>query len=154
MWRVQRLYPQVYVACHTRHVRAKSSSARLSANDASLLAHLDEHTPTRPGELARHLGIGGPTLSPVLERLAGLGYLSRQRSATDRRHLELRLTPAGAKAIGQGSVLDAGQVKALLSRLTKREREVALEGLSLLARAARELGPPRRSRQQKEEVHR
>lgn len=39
---VQIAYPQIYLACHTRHTRARSSAFRLSARDSSLLVHLDE----------------------------------------------------------------------------------------------------------------
>jgi len=38
---VQRLYPQIYVACHTDHVRAVSTEWRISSQDASILVHLD-----------------------------------------------------------------------------------------------------------------
>jgi hypothetical protein len=37
---VQRLYPQIYVACHTDHVRAASTEWRISSQDASILVHL------------------------------------------------------------------------------------------------------------------
>jgi hypothetical protein len=34
---VQRLYPQIYIACHTDHVRAVSTTWRISSQDASIL---------------------------------------------------------------------------------------------------------------------
>ena len=55
---LQTCYPQIYLACHTRHARRRSGSSGISATDSTLLAHLDEPEPTRPGALARHLGIG------------------------------------------------------------------------------------------------
>ena len=45
---VQIAYPQIYLACHTHHTRARSSAFHLSARDSSLLVHLDETHPTRP----------------------------------------------------------------------------------------------------------
>ena len=38
---IQRLYPQIYLACHVDHVRASSTEWRLSSRDSSILAHLD-----------------------------------------------------------------------------------------------------------------
>jgi DNA-binding MarR family transcriptional regulator len=135
---VQRWYPQIYLACHTRHQRAASTGVHLSAHDSSILAHLDEHDAMTAAALARHLNIGPPTLSATLNRLARLGYITRTRRDADRRTLELRLTKVGTRAMQASSVLDAARVKAVLAELTADELRRALDGLELLARAARQ----------------
>src|SRR5918997_5999799 len=134
---IQRWYPQIYLACHTRHQRASSSDARLSANDSSVLAHLDERDAMTAGNLARHLGIGASTLSATLNRLVKLGYITRTPAASDRRIVELRLSKTGARAMQGSSVLESARVAALLDELTPGEQTLALDGLALLARAAR-----------------
>jgi DNA-binding MarR family transcriptional regulator len=136
---IQRWYPQIYLACHTRHQRAASSDARLSANDSSVLAHLDERDAMTAGNLARHLGIGASTLSATLNRLVKLGYITRTPAAADRRIVELRLSKTGARAMQGSSVLESARVAALLAELTPGEQQLALDGLALLARAARQL---------------
>src|SRR6266511_689901 len=136
---VQRWYPQIYFACHTRHQRAASSEARLSAHDSAILSHLDEERPIAASVLARHLGIGAPTLSATLTRLATLGYITRAPRAGDRRVAELRLSKAGGRAMASSSVLEAPRVAAVLRELTAGEQRLALEGLALLARASREV---------------
>jgi len=136
---MQIFYPQIYMACHTRHTRARSSAFQLSARDSGLLVHLDEGRPTRPSDLSRHLGVGAPTLSAALRRLESLGYLTRTRQPDDRRAIELRLTPKGAEALAATSVLESGRVRMLLQQLTGDERRSALAGLALLGRAARAL---------------
>ena len=60
-------------------------------------------------------------------------------SKTDRRRRDLRLTPLGAKAMASTSVLDATRVQKLLALLTPEERKAAVNGLTLLAKAARQL---------------
>ena len=115
---VQTCYPQIYLACHTRHVRAASSAHKLSARDSSLLSHLDEKVPVPPAALARHLGVSPSTLSAAVKRL-------------------VKLANKGAAAMRATSVLDAVRVQRLLAALTVAERRKALEGLALLARAAR-----------------
>ena len=136
---VQRYYPILYHACHVDHVRARSTPLRLSSRDASLLAHLDTVEPMTVGQLARHLAIGLPALSATVTRLVRLGYASRERRPEDRRHVGLRLTPAGESAMAGASVLDSARVTAMLSRLTPADRQRAVSGLAILARAALEL---------------
>jgi DNA-binding MarR family transcriptional regulator len=136
---VQRLYPQIFVACHTDHVRAASTEWRISSQDASILVHLDRESGLSPRDLARHLGVVPSTLSAAIARLSKLGYLSSQPVAKDRRRRELRLTARGAEAIAATSVLDAERVRALLKKLTGVERKAAVRGLALLARAARQI---------------
>jgi len=140
---VQIAYPQIYLACHTRHTRARSSAFRLSARDSSLLVHLDETHPTRPAALARHMGVGASTMSAALRRLESLGYVTRTTPETDRRGAELRLTAKGADALSGTSVLEAARVQALLRALTPADRARAVDGLTLLGRAARGLGERR-----------
>jgi DNA-binding MarR family transcriptional regulator len=76
---VQVAFPQVYLACHTRHQRKRSTEHRLSQRDAAILAHLDERVGAVPARLARHLGIGRSTLSEALKRLTRLGYVAHPR---------------------------------------------------------------------------
>ena len=136
---VQRLYPQIFVACHTDHVRAASTEWRISSQDASILVHLDRESGLSPRDLARHLGVVPSTLSAAIARLSKLGYLSSQPVAKDRRRRELRLTARGAEAITATSVLDAERVRVLLKNLSGAERKAAVRGLALLARAARQI---------------
>jgi len=143
VFEVQRLYPQIYLACHTDHVRAVSTKWRISSQDASILVHLDRESGLSPRELASHLGVAPSTLSAAIARLSELGYLTSSPSETDRRKRELRLTARGAEAIAATSVLDAERVKALLNKLEPDERKAAVRSLSLLAQAARRLNKKR-----------
>ena len=139
VFEVQRLYPQLYLACHVDHVRASSTEFRLSSHDSSILAHLDVDESTTPRALAAHLGVAASTLSAALTRLATLGYLTNSAAPHDKRRRELRLTRRGAEAMASTSVLDAARVRRMLASLGDGEREEAVRGLTLLARAAREM---------------
>ena len=139
IYELQRLYPQIYIACHTDHVRAVSTKWRISSQDSAILVHLDPEYGLSPRELAKHLGISSSTLSAYLARLSALGYLTNEANKSDGRRREIRLTERGAKALSATSVLDAARVKELLNRLTPRERKEALYGLKLLADAAKKI---------------
>ena len=134
---VQTWYPQIYLACHVDHKRARTSRNGLSPRDSTILAHLDERTPVTPAALARHLRIGAPTVSAAIRRLVAGGYVEQRADASDRRRRQLRLTAAGGAAMSESSVLEAARVRTLLRQLTAAERVRALDGLALLARAAR-----------------
>jgi DNA-binding MarR family transcriptional regulator len=136
---IQRLYPQIYLACHVDHVRASSTEWRLSARDSSILAHLDTERGMSPKALAAHLNVAPSTLSAAIAKLGELGYISSDPPEADKRQRELRLTQKGEEAMAGTSVLDAARVATLLERLSEAEQQSAVEGLRLLARAAREL---------------
>jgi DNA-binding MarR family transcriptional regulator len=134
---VQTAYPQIYFACHTRHVRRTSTATQLSATDSTLLAHLDEDDAVRATALAKHLGLAASTLSAAIGRLAALGYVIQRRDARDARAVELLLSAQGAAAMQASSVLESARVRKMLDALRPAERKRALDGLSLLAKAAR-----------------
>jgi DNA-binding MarR family transcriptional regulator len=139
IYELQRLFPQIYLACHTDHVRAVSTKWRISSQDSSILVHLDREKGLSPRELAKHLRISSSTLSAHVARLAELGYLTNEADRSDGRRREIRLTERGAEALSATSVLDAARVNELLNRLTPRERKEALYGLKLLADAAKKI---------------
>src|SRR6266567_2852718 len=138
MTAVMTLYPRIYFACHTRHVRDPQTARMLSRHQASILDHLDEIEPTTVMDLAGHMGVTAATMSIALDRLERKGYVVRLKDAKDRRRVHVRLTTAGVRVREANSVLDPKRVEALVSRLTDDERTRAVEGLALLARAAQE----------------
>jgi DNA-binding MarR family transcriptional regulator len=142
MTAVMTLYPRIYFACHTRHVRDPLSQRLLSRHQASILDHLDELEPTTVMELAGHMGVTAGTMSISIDRLERKGYVARGKDPKDRRRVHVRLTTAGVRVREANSVLDASRVEALVGRLSDEERARAIEGLGLLARAGHDLPPP------------
>jgi len=132
--RVQRAYPQLYMACHVDHVTRRRDG--LSERDSSLLAHLDELSPVPAGKLAKHLGVGASTITEAVDRLEVLGLVERTRRG---RTVDLRITPAGISLMQSTSVLDAAKVAAMIAAVPARERAAAVRGIELLATAARSL---------------
>jgi len=136
---VMTLYPRIYFACHTRHVRDPQSQRLLSRHQASILDHLDEVEPTTVMDLAGHMGVTAATMSLSIDRLERKGYVVRLKDAKDRRRVHVRLTTAGVRVREASSVLDPSRVEALVSRLSEADRTRAIEGLALLARAGEEM---------------
>ncbi|HEU4387909.1 MAG TPA: MarR family transcriptional regulator [Blastocatellia bacterium] len=135
---VQELYPRIFHACHSRHVRDTRARRTLSSHQASILDHLDDVEPTSLAGLAKHMGVTPSTMSIAVERLVSQGYVHRERHTGDRRVVNIRLSKAGLRIKEAQSVLDPARLESMLGRLTPPEREEAVRGLAILARAARE----------------
>jgi DNA-binding MarR family transcriptional regulator len=129
-------YPQIYFACHTRHVRDPRNNTMLSAHQASVLDHLDEIEPTNLRTLAAHMGVTASTMSITINRLVRQRYVLRKRDTQDARKVQLLLTKAGVRVKSEKSVFDPARVKLLLEQLEIEQRRQALRGLELLAQAA------------------
>jgi len=138
------LYPWVFMACHTRHIRDPRTKRVISERQASILDHLDERAPTTLGGLARHMGVTASTMSLAIERLVQGGYVSRRKDRADARRVGLTLTAAGARVREANQVLDPDRVRALLQRLEPAERDRAIRGLEVLAVAAQQELPHKR----------
>ena len=131
--RVQRAYPQLYLACHVRHTTRRRDHG-LSDRDASVLAHLDELSPVSAGGLARHLGVGASTVTEAIDRLEARELVTRERRG---RRVGLRITAAGRQLMRDSSVLDSARVGEMIATVPARDREAAIRGIELLAKAAR-----------------
>jgi DNA-binding MarR family transcriptional regulator len=134
--RVFRDYPRIYFACHRKHVRDPKTGDQLSANQVSILDHLDTDAPMMVGDLARHLGVTSATMSIAIGRLVEHGYVTRVLDEADRRKMQLRLTDAGARVCAANSVLEPKLVEEMLDQLSAADRKAALHGLELLGQAA------------------
>lgn len=138
--RVQFAYPQIYYACHTRHGRRRSTAFRLSTRDAELLVHVDRDEGTLVSELARHLSLSRSTISEALSKLATMGYVTKNRTASgDRRQVRIRLTDAGVTAVRATSVLEPRRLRAVLSVLSRRDLRRVIQGLGCLSQACRRI---------------
>ena len=131
MTAVMTLYPRIYFACHTRHVRDPQSQRLLSRHQASILDHLDEIEPTTVMDLAGHMGVTAATMSLAIDRLERKGYVVRLKDAKDRRRVHVRLTTAGVRVREASSVLDPvarrGAGRAAVGRGTRaRDRRARL----------------------------
>ncbi len=143
VFEVQRLFPQIYLACHVDHVRAASTAWDLSSHDSTMLVHLDRENAISPRALAAHLSVAASTLSAAIARLSRLGYLTSKPAPVGQATAGAAANGTrGAQAIASTSVLDENRVRKLLDQLDPNDRVEAVRGLQLLARAARQMKQP------------
>lgn len=80
-----------------------------------------EKSPRSVRELGEELQLDPATLSPLLKRLEGLGYVARRRSADDERMLEITATDAGRALRAQAETIPPRIVEKLGMSLDELE---------------------------------
>ncbi len=129
---VQVCYPQIYLTCHTRHQRKRSTEHHLSQRDSTVLAHLSDSRWTQPSSLAAHLRVTRSTVSECLKRLEQLGFVVA-RTSRPGRMTGAQLTPRGVRAVRDTSVLETSRLEAVLATASAKDRKIIGEGIARLA---------------------
>lgn len=73
------------------------------------------------GEVAARLGISRPSATEVVDRLSRGGYLKRERSAEDRREVNLQLTARGRSMMDEFSRKRRERFDKLLTVISRRD---------------------------------
>lgn len=68
---------------------------KMSLTERSVIKLLAQHGQLLPSELAAREKVTAQAMSQILSHLAGLGYITRQPSATDKRKVLIGLSAAG-----------------------------------------------------------
>ena len=131
------LLSRIVFACRTRGLTDQAAERQLTVHQAHILDHLDPLDPVRVTGLAYAMGVTVATTSTAIKKLVADGYVLRERHQQDRRVVNLRLSPAGARLREAASEFDADRVEQLLGGLSNNERELVLRGLGALAAASR-----------------
>ena len=90
------------------------------------------------GTLQEHLGINQSNVSRLVERLARLGLVERERSSQDARTVLIRLTSLGRQALDAVTRTRRDEVARVLSAMTEGDRADALRVMRAFDAAARE----------------
>lgn len=129
-------YPAIFLACHRRHIRDDETGSAVSEHQASILDHLHPVRPATLSRLAAHMGVGRSAMSITVTKLVRGGYISRRRAKSDRRSVNLTLTPAGARVKEHNSFLDPELARDLFRLMPSVELQKSLDGIESLARYA------------------
>lgn len=80
-----------------KKMRSQSPThARLSLTERSIIKLLDKHKALLPSEMAKIEKVTTQSMSQILNKLSGLGYIVRQPQETDRRKVMISLSEQGA----------------------------------------------------------
>jgi DNA-binding MarR family transcriptional regulator len=96
--RIDLLFRSVHA--HLVAIQARQRAcAELSMARMRVLWILNQHKATSPGEVARFLGVSGPTATGLVDQLVRAGYVRRERSPLDRRQVILTLRPTAQRVM-------------------------------------------------------
>jgi DNA-binding MarR family transcriptional regulator len=109
-----------------------SLSPRLRTPQVRALLRLTMAEGLTMGELAREIGISYAGATQVIDQLAELGLVERERSAEDRRVVRLRLTERARPEMEQALARRARQVREVCEQLGPDEARAFARGMQLL----------------------
>jgi DNA-binding MarR family transcriptional regulator len=127
------------------HPQYTEDGQPVSMSVACLLAELRADGPLRQCELGRRLSLERGNVSHAVAQLVRRGWLRRQLAATDRRGVMVGLTEQGARVADQLALARRDRLLALLERIPADRRAGVLAALAMVATAAGERPPGRRS---------
>lgn len=81
------------------HSKSLAQEHGLTVPQLVVLQELSRLGEASASELARAVSLSQATLTGILSRLEGRGYIVRRRSMSDKRRLPIRLTPVGEKML-------------------------------------------------------
>ena len=117
--RVLRRFRVVFNTVKT-HFRAVEKRAGVAGAQVWALSVVGDQPGIGVGELARAMDIHQSTASNLLKPLIEDGLLAAERSGTDRRAVQLKLTAAGQKVLRRAPGPFTGVLPEALARLDKR----------------------------------
>ena len=118
------------VDIHSRHL---NNAHGLTAPQLATLQALHETGLTPVGALANAVHLSPGTMTGIVQKLEARGLVKRTPSRTDRRRMELRLTPKGNRLVEKAPSLLQDQFRAALGNLQDWEQHMLLSALQRIA---------------------
>jgi len=129
-----------------RYVDSAGGRNDMHRTDLNALAVIMRHTAkdqiVTPGVLRKELNLSSPATTALIDRLHGSGHVVRERQGSDRRQVQLRMTPKAYRDGGAMFLPLARQMGAAMAEFTPAELEIAARFMGSMidatVRAARE----------------
>jgi DNA-binding MarR family transcriptional regulator len=102
------------------------------------LVVLASRGPQRPSALAELLAVHPSTITRLCDRLVAKRLVHRAESATNRREVSIRLTPAGRRLVDAVTERRRAEIAEIVARIPARERATMVHALHALGEAAGE----------------
>ncbi len=118
----------------SKRVEVALSQVELTLPQYRVLGILAEGSAAASG-LADRLAVRRPSITALIDGLEARGLVDRRQEDTDRRRVELRLTPEGAGTLARADAAVDEYLIAIAGHLPDKEEAMALRSLELWARA-------------------
>jgi long-chain acyl-CoA synthetase len=118
----------------SKRVEVALAQVELTLPQYRVLGILAEGSAAASG-LADRLAVRRPSITALVDGLVARGLVDRRQEDTDRRRVELRLTPEGASTLAGADAAVDEYLISLAGHLPDKEEAMALRSLELWARA-------------------
>ena len=118
----------------SKRVEVALAQVELTLPQYRVLGILAEGSAAASG-LADRLAVRRPTITALIDGLVARDLVHRRQEDTDRRRVELRLTPEGVRTLARADVAVDEYLIAIAGHLPDKEEAMALRSLELWARA-------------------
>lgn len=119
-----------------RHALEQSEgTARLTMPQLRALQAIAADGMALTTQLARRQRVAVPTMTSMIDGLAERGLVARQQSPTDRRQVQIRLTPDGYATLARYQAIAHARLREPLARLSARQKERVRAALGDMAAA-------------------
>jgi long-chain acyl-CoA synthetase len=118
----------------SKRVEVALAQVELTLPQYRVLGILAEGSAAASG-LADRLAVRRPSITALIDGLVARGLVHRRQEDTDRRRVELRLTPEGASTLARADAAVDEYLVSLAGHLPDKEEAMALRSLELWARA-------------------
>ncbi len=118
----------------SKRVEVALGQVELTLPQYRVLGILAEGSAAASG-LADRLAVRRPSITALIDGLVARGLVDRRQEDTDRRRVELRLTPEGSDVLARADVAVDEYLIAIAGHLPDKEEAMALRSLELWARA-------------------
>jgi long-chain acyl-CoA synthetase len=118
----------------SKRVEVALAQVELTLPQYRVLGILAEGSAAASG-LADRLAVRRPSITALIDGLEARGLVDRRQEDTDRRRVELRLTPEGASTLARADTAVDEYLVAIAGHLPDKEEAMALRSLELWARA-------------------
>jgi DNA-binding MarR family transcriptional regulator len=116
------------------------TNLQFSQTEKVLLYYLDRDTTLKMGDIVDLLHIPNSTANYVVVKLTKNGYLKREKSAEDRRVIEVTITDKGREANERIMENLQNRFNVIIDRgLEELERKISPEDMAIVKRALKEL---------------
>lgn len=119
-----------------RATRMQMAHETVSSRAAATLNALAADGPQGITQLAHAQGVSQPAMTQLIDRLATEGLVTRQVTATDRRAVQVELTPAGAAMVAERRIRRTAQFERDLDTLAADDRTTITAAVPALERLA------------------
>ncbi|MHC6592034.1 MarR family winged helix-turn-helix transcriptional regulator [Arthrobacter sp. C152] len=122
-----------------RYVDAAGGRKDMHRTDMNALAVIMRHTAAgstvTPGVLRRELNLSSPATTALIDRLDSSGHIVRERTGTDRRQVQLKMTP---KAFQEGGAVFAPLARHMgsaMAAFSEEELETVIRFMTAMVEA-------------------